>query len=100
MGILNRLKTALFGSAQSGDGMGWAGGWWQGNASTSGISVTPETAIRVAAVFACVRVLSETLASLPLITYRRLPNGGKERATDHYIYKKLHESPNQTQTAF
>ena len=100
MGILNRLKTALFGSAQSGDGMGWAGGWWQGNASTSGISVTPETAIRVAAVFACVRVLSETLASLPLITYRRLPNGGKERATDHYIYKMLHDSPNQTQTAF
>ena len=50
--------------------------------------------------FACVRILAETIASLPLITYRRLPNGGKERATDHPLFSLLHDRPNDEQTSF
>jgi HK97 family phage portal protein len=46
-----------------------------------------------------VRILSETLASLPLILYRRLPRG-KERATDHPLYSILHDSPNPEMSAF
>jgi HK97 family phage portal protein len=46
-----------------------------------------------------VRIISETLASLPLILYRRLPEGGKERATDHPLYALLHDRPNSEQTA-
>lgn len=67
--------------------------------SATGISVTPESALRSTAVFACVRVLSETLASLPLITYRRLPRG-KIRATDFYTYSLLHDVPNPEMTSF
>jgi len=61
--------------------------------NATGVVVTPETALQSTAVFACVRIIAETLASLPLITYRRLTRG-KERAQDFYLYSKLHDSPN------
>lgn len=72
----------------------------QGYHTATGLKVSPESALRVAAVFACVRVVSETVASLPLIVYKRLPDGGKERATGHPLYKVLHDRPNQWQTAY
>lgn len=62
--------------------------------------VTPDSAMRVAAVLACVRVLAETIASLPLHIYRRLPNGGKEKVPDHPLYNLLHLRPNRWQTSF
>lgn len=67
--------------------------------SATGVSVTPESSLRATAVFACVRVLSETLASLPLITYKRLPRG-KERSQDFYLYPILHNTPNPEMTSF
>ncbi len=51
-------------------------------------------------VFACIRVLSETVAGLPLITYRETRNGGRERATNHPLYRTLRRSPNPEMTAF
>lgn len=71
-----------------------------GASTSSGESVTSDSALRVSTVFACVRVLAETLASLPCITYRRLSAGGKERATDHALYSLLHDQPNHWQTSF
>jgi len=65
----------------------------------NGIYVNRETAMGIAAVFGCIRVLSETLATQPIITYKRLPNGGKERAPEHPVYKLLRYKPNQYQTA-
>lgn len=55
--------------------------------------------MRSEAVFSCVRVRSETLASLPLIVYKRLPDGGKERAPYHPLYRVLHDRPNRWQTS-
>jgi HK97 family phage portal protein len=60
------------------------------------VIVTPETAMRMSTVFSCVRVLSEDVASLPLIVYRRLPDG-RERADDHWLSRLL-DMPNQWQT--
>lgn len=71
-----------------------------GGMTAAGVSVTADSAMRIAAYYACVRVLSETLASLPLILYRRLPGGGKERATDHWLYPLLHSAPNGWMTSF
>jgi len=68
--------------------------------SATGDIVTPDTALKVAAVKACVTVLSEDLAKLPLILYRRRSDGGKDRATDHSLYTKLHDRPNRWQTRF
>lgn len=70
-----------------------------GTKSATGITVTPDTALQASAVYACVRVLAETIASLPLHVYRGLPVG-KERATDHYLYPLLHNAPNPEMTSF
>lgn len=68
--------------------------------NNSGVPVNNKTAIRASAVLACVRVLAETLAQVPLMVYRRTGNMGKERATDHPLYDLLHTNPNETQTSF
>ena len=70
-----------------------------GEATTNtGQNVTPETALRVAAVFACVRVLSETLAALPFNLYRKTKNG-REVADDHALQNILHSLPNKEMTS-
>lgn len=72
-----------------------------GTKSAAGINVTPDTALQASAVYASVRVLAETIASLPLHVYRRLGNGkGKEKATEHYLYPVLHEIANPEMTSF
>jgi len=70
-----------------------------GNKSTAGVSVNENTALRATAVFACVRVLAETIASLPLFIYRRIDRG-KEKATEHPLYEILHDQPNEEMTSF
>lgn len=75
--------------------------WGRGNTlSLAGTAVTGETALAISSVYACVRIISETLASLPLILYKKLPNGGKERADTHYLYPLLHDRPNNYQSSF
>jgi HK97 family phage portal protein len=79
----------------------WDDYWYSrpGWDSAAGMAVTPETAMKLSAVFACVRVRSESLATCPLVVFKRLPNGGKVRATEHPLYQVLHNSPNQWQTS-
>lgn len=67
--------------------------------TTSGKTVNERTAIQTSAVYACVRILAETIASLPLQTYRYTENG-KEKATDHRLYFLLHDEPNPEMTSF
>lgn len=66
--------------------------------TTSGQLVTPEKAESLAAVYACVSIISETIGSLPLIVYRRTDKG-RERAPEQSLYKLLHDAPNDLQTA-
>jgi len=61
--------------------------------------VNERTALQTTAVYACVRVLAEAIASLPLHTYRYQDNG-KEKAIDHSLYKLLHDEPNPEMTSF
>lgn len=67
--------------------------------STSGKTVNEFTAMQTTAVYACVRILAETLAALPLQLYRYTP-GGKERVYDHPLYHLLHDEPNPEMTSF
>lgn len=72
---------------------------WLGGAPTAtGIAVTPEGGLKNPAIYACVRVISEDLASLPLILHRRT-KGGKERAVEHPLYRLLHDAPNPYMSA-
>lgn len=64
-----------------------------------GTKINPDTAMRTSAVLACVRVLAETIAGLPLHLYRRLESD-KERAKDLPLYSVLHKRPNGWQTKF
>ncbi|WP_370002125.1 phage portal protein [Paenibacillus sp. RC84] len=63
------------------------------------IRVTESTAMRSTAVLACVKILAETVASLPLPVYKRLKSQGKQRA-DHQVADLLQRSPNPRMTAF
>ena len=65
----------------------------------AGVDVTPDNALMVMAFLACVRIIADTIASLPLITYRRLERG-KERAVNHYLYSILHDEANPEMSAF
>lgn len=67
--------------------------------SKSGVAVNEQTAMRFTAVFDCVRILAETPASLPLIIYKRLQTGGKQRAPEHPTYSVLHDMANPEMTA-
>ena len=55
--------------------------------------------MQTTAVYACVRILSETLASLPLHTYK-YTDRGKEKAIYHNLYYLLHDEPNPEMTSF
>ena len=68
--------------------------------STAGKRVTERSAMQITAVYACVRILSEAIASLPLHFYRYNDKGGKEKATDHPLYFLLHDEPNPEMTSF
>lgn len=67
--------------------------------TTSGKTVNERTALQTTAVYACVRILSETIASLPLHVYR-YTEGGKAKDTEHVLYTLLHDEPNPDMTSF
>ncbi len=69
-------------------------------AAESGVRITPETAMKTAAYFACARVVAETVASLPLHLYRRLDDHNSERAKDLPLYNVLAKRPNSWQTRY
>ena len=68
----------------------------------SGEKVDEKTAMQIATVYACVRLLAETVAGLPLHLYRYTDDtgNGKERAKDHPLYKILYRQPNPEMTSF
>ena len=65
----------------------------------SGKSVTPSSAIQVSAVYACVRVIAETIASLPLNVFEATDKGGV-KALEHPLQRLLHDEPNPEMTSF
>lgn len=68
--------------------------------STSGKNVNERSAMQMTAVYACVRVLSEAVAGLPLHLYRYTDKGSKEKAIDQPLYFVLHDEPNPEMTSF
>ena len=68
--------------------------------STAGKNVNERSAMQMTAVYACVRILSEAIAGLPLHLYHSKPDGGKEKAVGHPLYFLLHDEPNAEMTSF
>ena len=97
MGILSSIFRARDKPSNSLTGstfVPWLGG------STAGKIVTERTAMQMTAVYACVRILSEAIAGLPLFVYRYRQDGGKEKALDHPLFRLLHDEPNPEMTSF
>ena len=67
--------------------------------TSAGKTVTERSSMQVTAVYACVRVLAEAVASLPLHLYKE-EDGSKVKATDHPLYFLLHSEPNEEMTAY
>ena len=68
--------------------------------STAGKNVNERSAMQMTAVYACVRILSEAIAGLPLHLYRYSDEGSKEKAVDNPLYFLLHDEPNEEMTSF
>ena len=94
--MMKRIK-GLFERRSTNQAVGGDSYWTDFAALRTG-PVNPATAQSISAVYACTQSISETVASLPLILYRR--NGDdRVRATDHPLYRVLHEQANEQQTA-
>lgn len=70
---------------------------WMGM-STSGKIVSANKAIRLSAVWACVRLLSESVSTLPLKIYERQSDGSRKPAIQHPAYQVLCRRPNLEMT--
>lgn len=69
-----------------------------GSRTASGAGVTPDSAMRVATVYACVRIISGAVATLPLHVKRRVDERTREDASDTPIWTVLRKRPNRWQT--
>ena len=67
--------------------------------TTSGKPVNEQTAMQTTAVYSCVRILAEAIASLPIHVYK-YSEDGKERVYNHPLYQLLHNEPNPEMTSF
>lgn len=68
--------------------------------SAAGQAVNERSAMQMSAVYACVRILAESIASLPLHFYQYNDAGGKEKAVNHPLYWLLHDEPNPEMSSF
>ena len=68
--------------------------------SSAGKAVNERSAMQMTAVYACVRILAEAIAGLPLHLYRYTGDGSKEKALDHPLYYLLHDEPNPEMSSF
>lgn len=92
MSIITRIADALGFERRTFDT------YWSNFAALRTGAVTPATAESLATVTACVSAIAETIGSLPLAVYRRTESG-RDKATDHALYRVLHDAPNERQGA-
>lgn len=97
------IATQLLGlTPRAQEGRGPLSDWWYKSLAAwwgRGVMAEPEAAMRISTVWGCVRLISETVAMLPLILYQERADGGRDRATDDPRYRLLHRRPNPRQTA-
>ncbi|PNQ53677.1 phage portal protein, partial [Vibrio agarivorans] len=72
--------------------------WWAGEQNAAGQNVNEKTVLTLSAAWACSRLISESVATLPLHLYERTANG-RRLATEHPLYRVLHSTPNWASTA-
>lgn len=97
------LRRVIGGERRSGVVSVVPGDLWRGGLhlpTNAGISVSPDSALAVTTIFACVGLLCDCIAMLPLILYKRLPKDSREPDTGNYLYDLLKNKPNRWQSSF
>lgn len=87
----------------NGDKLEREGAWWSiftGGSTAAGVAITERSAMQLTTVYACVRIIAETIASLPLNVYKRGNNGSKDKTIEHPLYRVLHDEANEEMSAF
>ena len=97
MGIFSGLFRTRDGPKNATSGSAYS--FFMGS-SAAGKSVNERSAMQMTAVYACVRILSESIAGLPLHMYRYEDDGSKTKAVEHPLYHLLHDEPNPEMTSF
>ncbi|MGO3056974.1 MAG: phage portal protein [Halomonas sp.] len=70
---------------------------WQGE-SSSGKNVTVNSTMQLSAAWACVRLLSQTISTLPIKLYERQADGSRVAAVNHPMYRMISRRPNAEMT--
>ena len=96
MGIISRIFRSRDAPKNATAGSGYS---FMLGSSASGKAVNERSAMQITAVYSCVRILSEAIASLPLHLYK-YTDTGTAKATDHLLYFLLHDEPNKEMTSF
>jgi HK97 family phage portal protein len=99
-GLTSEPKAAFGPSSFVSDANGWMIRAMGGGKTESGVAVSEFSAITLPAVYACVSIIADNLAQLPLNVYRSLPGGGREQVTDHPLHAILHDQPNDDMSSF
>ncbi len=86
--------------AQDTESASWLAEIFGAQRGLTGVSVTPETALKNPTAYAAVAVIAQAVAQLPLHLYRRTADGGKERASDHPLSVLLNDQPNDWTSAY
>ena len=94
----NVAARAIKWASQQAGAENWS--WLYGQDDDTGLQVNAETAMQLAAVSSAVRLLAETVGTLPLFIYRRESNGNKVRETNTDVSHVIHNRPNKWQTPF
>ena len=96
MGFLDRIK-AIFTRTEKRNGFYDA---MNSRGASAGVVVTDDSAMNFTAVWAAIRILSESIAQLPLSIYESDKLGNKNQAYNHKIYNLLHRKPNKNMTTY
>ncbi len=96
MGLISRIFRSRDAPRNATAGSGYS---FMLGSSASGKAVNERSAMQITAVYSCVRILSEAVASLPLHLYK-YTDTGTEKATEHLLYFLLHDEPNPEMTSF
>lgn len=94
--INERYRMQLYGGEQRSNlenPSSWFIEWATGGASASGVPVNDETALTYAAIYACNRVLADSIASLPIGLYRQEPDGDISPATERAEHRLISRNP-------
>ena len=93
--------------------MSWLSAWWSKPAlkiqdpensratgrTWAGRDVGVQAAMQLSTFWSCCRLISETVATLPLQVFERQTDGSKAARSDHWLYDLVHDSPNADLTA-